>query len=122
MKKVKLFIVTFLISLVSMNSFSQEKAQEKIEEKVAEMVKEMSVKLDIARADKLTAEQEKQLSAAYLEKINEIKIAKNEISDKALQKEKIKEINKNNSKKIFDTILTPAQKAAIKKYRQTTKD
>ncbi|MQP25663.1 hypothetical protein GFJ94_11375 [Flavobacterium sp. LMO8] len=117
MKKIKIITVLFVILF----SFSVN-AQEKLEDKANAQVKEMKEKLSSANAQELTAEQEKGLTAIYLEKLKDIKKVKKEVADDTQQKEKIKELNKLYSKKIFDTVLTKEQKASLKAFNASKKE
>jgi hypothetical protein len=116
MKSLKLIATTLLLALFTQVSF----AQDKLEQKATEMVKVMNAKL--SDATKLTNEQEKQLLQLYVEKIKQIKSVRKEITDEVLQKEKVKEINKEYGKKIHETILNKEQKAALKEYRKNNKE
>ena len=112
MKTLKSIAITLLLTFCVQISF----AQEKIEQQASEMVKEMNAKL--TDATKLSNEQEKQLLQLYMEKIKEVRAAKNETTVETLQKEKVKEINKSYGKKINETILTKEQREALKEYRK----
>lgn len=116
MKTLKTLAIAVVLFLTTQVSF----AQEKLEQKAAGLVKEMNAKL--TDATKLTPDQEKQLLQIYIEKIKEVRAAKNEITDETAQKEKVKEINKTYGKKINETILTKEQKEALKEYRKNNKE
>lgn len=109
MKKIKLLFTVFMLALSTSFVF----AQEKLEEKAQTQVKEMKAKLETAKVDALTIEQEKSLTAIYLEKFKKMKEIKNEETDEAVQKEKIKELHKEYAKKI-QAVLTKEQKAGLK--------
>lgn len=110
MKQIK----TVTILLIMFFSFSVN-AQDKMKEKAVELTKELNTKLG---TEKLSADQESKVVAIYLERQNEIKVAKNEITDEVAQKAKIKEIHKTYAKKIMDEILNEKQKAALKEFNK----
>lgn len=88
-------------------------SQEKIEQKAAEQTKEFNLKLG---EQKLNAEQEKQVTAIYVEKLKEMKeLNKNQPTD-----EQKKEVHKKYSKQISE-LLTKEQKAALKEYNEKNK-
>lgn len=117
MKKVILF--SLLIFSLAINNVQ---AQEKSEKRAIELVEEMKTKFASNPDLKLTQDQETKLKEVYLAKLEEIKLAKKEVADEALQKEKIKEINKKYGKTIFETILTKEQKAYLKEQKKTAKE
>ncbi len=88
-------------------------SQEKIEQKAAEQTKEFNLKLG---EQKLNAEQEKKVTAIYVEKLIEMKkLNKNQPTD-----EQKKEMHKKYSKQISE-LLTKEQKAALKDYNEKNK-
>ena len=114
MKQIKIIIILF----ISLMSFSVN-AQDKLNEKAIEQVKEFNTKLG---NEKLSSEQEAKLTELYVEKQKAIKAVKKEVTDEAVQKEKIKEVHKSFSKRISNEILNEKQKAALKEYNKNKKE
>lgn len=88
-------------------------AQDKIEQKAAEQTKEFNLKLG---EQKLSADQEKQVTAINVEKLKEMK----ELNNKQASDEEKKAAHKKYSKQISD-LLSKEQKAALKDYNEKNK-
>lgn len=88
-------------------------AQEKLEQKAAEQTKEFNQKLG---EQKLSADQEKQVTAIYVEKLKEMK----ELVKKQATDEEKKGVQKKYSKQVND-LLSKEQKAALKDYNEKNK-
>lgn len=88
-------------------------AQNKLEQKAIEQTKEFNQKLG---EQKLTVDQEKQVTAIYAEKLKEMR----ELNKKEATEEEKKAAHKKYSKQISD-LLTKEQKAALKDYNQKNK-
>ena len=110
MKQIKFIAVVLMMFM----SFSIS-AQEKLKEKAIELTKEFNLKLGV---EKLSADQETKMIALFEEKQIEIRTIKKQVTDEEEQKEKIKEVHKNYSKKIASEILNEKQKLALKEYNK----
>lgn len=108
MKKFKTFIIvlsTFFATIVY--------AQDKVELKAVEQTKEFNLKLG---EYKLSADQEKQITAIYIEKLTEMK----ELNKKEASEEEKKAVHKKYAKQISD-LLSSEQKVALKEYNEKNK-
>jgi DNA-binding protein H-NS len=114
MKHLKTITILFIMLL----SFSVS-AQDKMKEKAIELTKEFNAKL---AEEKLSVDQETKMIALFIERQNEIKTIKKDITDEETQKLKIKEVYKSYAKRISDEILTGKQKAALKEYNKNNKN
>lgn len=110
MKTLKYLFITILFISISTATFSQNKVIENAEKKIDELNKEL---VSVDKSAALTNEQQKEITALYVEKSKAIKKIKKEVTDENAQKEQIQALHKALGKKVYG-LLNKEQQAAKK--------
>ncbi|RXP44535.1 hypothetical protein EC396_17420 [Lutibacter sp. HS1-25] len=114
MKTIKLLLSTILFVSITANAFAQDKATIEATKKVDELNKEL---VSVDKSAALTDEQQKEITALYVEKSKAIKKIKEEVTDKNEQKEQIQALNKALGKKVYG-LLNKQQQVAKKAAKE----
>ena len=117
MKTIKLLLSTILFVTITTSAFAQDKATIDATKKVDELNKEL---VSVDKSAALTDEQQKEITALYVEKNKAIKKIKKEVTDEKAQKEQIQALNKGLGKKVYG-MLNKEQQAAKKAAKEKNK-
>jgi len=110
MKSIKLVLI-----IGATIAFSQFATGQSKEERAKANVGKYNDKIIAKNKDAaLTEDQKVKVAAIYLEQINEIETIKKEVTDEEARKVKNQEVYKKQSLKIYNEVLTPDQKKALK--------
>jgi hypothetical protein len=117
MKTIKLLMSAILIIAFSSTSFAQDKATIEATKKVTELNQELT---SVDKSAALTDEQQKEITALYVEKTKAIKKIKKGVADEKEQKIQIQALNKELGKKVYG-LLNKEQQAAKKAAKKSAK-